>query len=101
MRVRVLDHKSRKEFISLRQAPQNTRGGKMDFRVWAEEYLKTADMLNECIDEMKKRRKKTFGDEGAILERKIYTLRVMRGDCVSTAEILRKKAERLEEGSIW
>ncbi len=72
----------------------------MDFRVWAEEYMKTAKILAERIEEMKKKRKSLTGEEAIIFDRKIYTLKTMYGDCVSTAEILRKKAKRYEESSI-
>lgn len=73
----------------------------MNFRVWAEDYMKTADILAKYIEEMKEKRKSLTGEEAVFFDRKIYTLKAMYGDCISTAEILKGKAEHDEESSLW
>ena len=73
----------------------------MDYRNWANDYLKTADILNDRIIRLKERKKHTdnFIDKLNI-DYNINQFRLRRDECIRTAKALFKRAEKDKEQDV-
>ena len=63
----------------------------MNYLIWSQEYLDTADMMQKVIDKLNARRKGASKTEKKELEDKIYKYRGYRGECLRIAAILRSR----------
>ena len=66
------------------------------YKRWAEEYLKSANQMQEKINELKQKRKTTASiDEINITNHNIDIFKEMYYDCSETAKILLNTAKRI------
>ncbi len=63
----------------------------MNYLIWSQEYLDTADMMQKVIDKLNARRKGASKTEKKELEDRIYKYRVYRGECLRIAALLRSR----------
>jgi hypothetical protein len=63
----------------------------MNYLIWSQEYLDTADMMQKVIDKLNARRKGASKTEKKELEDKIYKYRGYRGECLRIAALLRSR----------
>ena len=63
----------------------------MNYLIWSQEYLDTADRMQEVIDKLNARRKCASKTEKKELEDRIYKYRGYRGEGLRIAAILRSR----------
>lgn len=63
----------------------------MNYLIWSQEYLDTADMMQKVIDKLNARRKGASKTEKKELEDRIYKYRGYRGECLRIAALLRSR----------
>ena len=63
----------------------------MNYLIWSQEYLDTAEMMQKVIDKLNARRKGASKTEKKELEDKIYKYRGYRGECLRIAALLRSR----------
>lgn len=63
----------------------------MNYLIWSQEYLDTADMMQKVIDKLNARRKGASKTEKKELDDKIYKYRGYRGECLRIAALLRSR----------
>ena len=63
----------------------------MNYLNWSQEYLDTADRMQEVIDKLKARRQSASKTERKELEDRICKYRGYRGECLRIAAILRSR----------
>ncbi len=63
----------------------------MNYLNWSQEYLDTADRMQEVIDKLKARRQSVSKTERKELEDRICKYRGYRGECLRIAAILRSR----------
>ena len=63
----------------------------MNYLIWSQEYLDTADMMQKLIDKLNARRKGASKTEKKELEDRIYKYRGYRGECLRIAALLRSR----------
>ena len=63
----------------------------MNYLIWSQEYLDTADMMQKVIDKLNARRKGASKAEKKELEDRIYKYRGYRGECLRIAALLRSR----------
>lgn len=73
----------------------------MNYAEWANDYLKTANRFNDRIISLKERKKRTnnFIDELNI-DYNINQFKLRRDECIRTANILFKMAEKSKEQDV-
>ena len=63
----------------------------MNYLIWSQEYLDTADMMQKVIDKLNARRKGAKKKKKKELEDRIYKYRGYRGECLRIAALLRSR----------
>lgn len=63
----------------------------MNYLEWSEEYIETAEKLNEVIIRLKNERKRSSPSKRKELDQKISQYRACYGECMQTASLLRER----------